>query len=420
MRKPFVLAAALALCLTACGKSPADTASISAPPAQEIAASGEVHLLSAASGGFYYKSFLDGEIEHSTASDRALVYSIDETAGTARPACKVPDCQHDSAACPAYGGGSCYADGDHVYVYTYHYDTDRQKGCFALEVINADRTARAILADDLPESWALVAGLAADDTTLYLFVNYYTKSTPCSALLAIDRSGDGSEIIYQWDGNSDVSLIGAADHYLYFAIPDADASTTSAAYTTGALDLTARTYTEQHRYEGDFFCLQDGSYGLVEQNTADGSLCEIDPVTGECIPIAANLPTASDGNKIDYILSHYSDGWILHTTESPCDGTTTAEGSSTVRNYFCQNGTATELPQRRFIYGKEDAQGLSYCDIQNGRVLAIYQESTGTVQDITKDGTAVSQTAAWSTCGLLPLDDLLSGSSDFMPLQFSS
>ena len=410
MKKPFVFAALLTFALTACSKSPADTTPVSASPAQEATASGEVHLLNAASSGFYYKSFLTGEIEHSTASDRALVYAIDEAAGTARPACNLPDCQHDNEACPANGGGLCYAEGDTIYAYTYHYNADNQKGCFALEAINADRTARTVLADDLPERWASVAGLAADDTTLYLFVNDYTINAPYSALLSIDKSGAGSEIIYQWDANSEVSLIGAADHQLYFAVPDANASTTS--YTTGALDLTTRTYTEQHRYEGDYFCLQDGSYGLIKQDTATGSLYEIDPVTGDQTTIAADLPTASAGHKSNYFISHYSDGWILHCTESSSDN------NSTMHDYFCQNGSVTELTQRRFIYGK-DMQSLSYLDIQNGRVLAIYQESTGTVQDITKDGAAASQTAAWSTYGVIALDDLLSGCSEFTSLQFS-
>ena len=408
MKKPFVLAAALTFVLTACGKSPADTTPVSASPAQETTDSEEVHLLNAASNGFYYKSFLDGEIEHSTASDRALIYAIDEAAGTARPACNMPDCQHDNESCPANGGGLCYADGEDVY--TYHYNADNQKGCFVLEAINTDRTTRTVLADNLPKRWASVAGLAADDTTLYLFVNDYTINAPYSALLSIDKSGAGSEIIYQWDDNSEVSLIGAADRQLYFAIPDANASTT--AYTVGVLDLTTRTYTKQRRYEGDYFCLQDGSYGLIEQDTSTGSLYEIDPVTGEQTAIASNLSTASTGHKSNYMISHYSDGWILHCTESSSDN------NSTMHDYFCQNGTATELTQRRFIYGK-DMQSLSYLDIQNGRVLAIYQESTGTVQDITKDGTAASQTAAWSTYGVIALDDLLSGSSEFTPLQFS-
>ena len=132
MKKLLPLAAALAFTVTACA-APASSAAVpTATEATELQAvgSGEVHILTSHRDGMYYQTFQQCEIDHTDQIGRILVYSIDEMTNTARPACNVPDCPHDSTACPAWCDTSAalFVDGDELYLLTsvnepenYHY-----------------------------------------------------------------------------------------------------------------------------------------------------------------------------------------------------------------------------------------------------------------------------------------------------------
>ena len=52
-------------------------------------------------------------------------------------------------------------------------------------------------------------------------------------------------------------------------------------------------------------------------------------------------------------------------------------------------------------------------------VLAAYDTKTGTVHDVDKDGTTYTRSMNWDVYGVIALDDLLAGSTDFTPLAFS-
>ena len=87
-------------------------------------------------------------------------------------------------------------------------------------------------------------------------------------------------------------------------------------------------------------------------------------------------------------------------------------------SYFCRDGVKTELTQQRYVPGK-DVRNIRILDAQQGRVLAAYDTKTGTVHDVDKDGTTYTQQMNWDVYGVIALDDLLAGSTDFTPLNFA-
>ena len=88
------------------------------------------------------------------------------------------------------------------------------------------------------------------------------------------------------------------------------------------------------------------------------------------------------------------------------------------RQYFCRSGVKTELTQQRYVPGK-DVRNIRILDAQQGRVLAAYDTKTGTVHDVDKDGTTYTRPMNWDVYGVIALDDLLAGSTDFTPLNFA-
>ena len=64
-------------------------------------------------------------------------------------------------------------------------------------------------------------------------------------------------------------------------------------------------------------------------------------------------------------------------------------------------------------------QNIRILDAQQGRVLAAYDSKFDTVQYVDKDGTLYIQPTSWDVYGVIALDDLLAGSTDFTPLAFS-
>ena len=136
--RALVLAAALALSLTACGgQTPAGSGSPErqtpeTAPAQTMQAS-----LPAVAGAFYavrsdwgYNTLFNaGNVlyELRPRTGYCLLYTIDCTAATRQVLCSVPGCTHDSDACPAWLPGqlwdyTTFATEDTVYVYKYRTD----------------------------------------------------------------------------------------------------------------------------------------------------------------------------------------------------------------------------------------------------------------------------------------------------------
>lgn len=197
MKKLLSVFLLLALTLTAC-KSAATAKPSEAPETQPATVqgcgSGEVRMLSAADGGYYYTSFTDGEVNRTDEIGRILIYAIDEATGTARPACNLLGCTHDSDDCPAHitGTATCYADGGEVYLYICQYKEAEDTTVFRLEKISADHTQRVCLADDLPFGWVQPTGMSADDSYLYfLTTNNYNDTTMSAMLLAVSKeTGD--------------------------------------------------------------------------------------------------------------------------------------------------------------------------------------------------------------------------------------
>ena len=143
MKKYLAITAAVTLALTACGQTAPDstpaapeTIETTATPAAERPqgiGSGSLRMLTAAADGVYYQAFNDTEIQYTGTLDRTLIYAIDEQTGDVRPACSLPDCTHDSAACPAWSDGNvtlCYGDGDEVYLLVFHYNDETSYYCW--------------------------------------------------------------------------------------------------------------------------------------------------------------------------------------------------------------------------------------------------------------------------------------------------
>lgn len=205
MKKLLSVFLLLALTLTAC-KSAATAKPSEAPETQPATVqgcgSGEVCMLSAADGGYYYTSFTDGEVNRTDEIGRILIYAIDEATGTARPACNLLGCTHDSDDCPAHitGTATCYADGGEVYLYICQYKEAEDTTVFRLEKISADHTQRVCLADDLPFGWVQPTGMAADDSYLYfLTTNNYNDTTMSAMLLAVSKETGDRQTLYQMD-----------------------------------------------------------------------------------------------------------------------------------------------------------------------------------------------------------------------------
>ena len=104
--------------------------------------------------------------------------------------------------------------------------------------------------------------------------------------------------------------------------------------------------------------------------------------------------------------------------ECGCDENGNGTGDNTTRQYFCRDGVKTELTQQRYVPGK-DVRNIRILDAQQGRVLAAYDTKTGTVHDVDKDGTTYTRPMNWDVYGVIALDDLLAGSTDFTPLNFA-
>ena len=439
MKKLLSVFLLLALTLTAC-KSAATAEPSEAPETQPATAqgsgSGEVRMLSAADGGYYYTSFTDGEVNRTDEMGRILIYAIDEATGTARPACNLLGCTHDSDDCPAHitGTAICYADGGEVYLYICQYKEAEDTTVFRLEKISADHTQRVCLADDIPFGWVQPTGMAADDSHLYfLTTDNYSDTTMSAMLLAISKETGDRQTLYQMDSLENgrgstgqvtfVNLAGAHGRQLYFSRSESAPASTSSAEQLWCYDLASNQCTQTPYCDTDedssalsYYTLTGygGSFssGIAVCNKQTGTASVLDAATGECTLLAENLPTALSGYESYYSIFRYTDGWLLLVDEF-CDDKTIST------QYFCDGrNLQAVIPQQRYVEGR-GVQGISIKDIQNGRVLAAYDAQQGTIHGLDKSGTAYRSTTSWDVYGVMDLDALLNGSSDFTPLQFT-
>ena len=200
MKKYLAITAAVALALTACGQTAADstptltaateTTQATAAPAEppQGIGSGALRMLTAAADGVYYQAFNDWEINYTDTMGRALVYAIDEETGDARPVCSLPGCAHDSAACPAWSNGNvtlCYGDGDEVYLLLFYYNDETSY--YRWERISADHTQRTVLATIEPGQSVVGRGVAVDDVNLYY--SLLDEDNRHQTLWAVDTAG---------------------------------------------------------------------------------------------------------------------------------------------------------------------------------------------------------------------------------------
>lgn len=172
-------------------------------------------------------------------------------------------------------------------------------------------------------------------------------------------------------------------------------------------------------YRNDYHILTEGSRGgLANCNYQSGEVGFVDAAVDTLTPVADGFPTTRDGWECYYSLSGFADGWLVWVDECGRDEDGNGTGENTTRQYFCRNGVKTELTQQRYVPGK-DVRNIRILDAQQGRVLAAYDTKTGTVHDVDKDGTTYTRPMNWDVYGVIALDDLLAGSTDFTPLNFA-
>lgn len=458
MKKYLAITAALALTLTACGQAAADstptptaaTEAAAAPAEQrQSIGSGALRLLTAAADGVYYQAFNDWEINYTDTMGRALIYAIDEQTGDARPVCSLPGCAHDSAACPAWSDGNvtlCYGDGDEVYLLLFYYNDETSY--YRWERISADHTQRTVLATIEPGQSVVGRGVAVDDVNLYY--SLLDEDNRHQTLWAVDTAGGQMQRIYTWDDLADgtgeyspemYTLLEVSGRQMTFAktIQSTDARTEAIQICT--VDLADGSCTPQQRYErdagtvfvtgdgmekrdlisyrNDYHILTEGSRsGLANCNYQSGEVGYLNAAADSFTPVADGFPTTRAGWECYYSLTGFADGWLVWVDECGCDENGNGTGENTTRQYFCRDGVKTELTQQRYVPGK-DVRNIRILDAQQGRVLAAYDTKTGTVHDVDKDGTTYTRPMNWDVYGVIALDDLLAGSTDFTPLNFA-
>lgn len=460
MKKYLAITAALALVLTACGHAAPDstptltaateTTQATAAPAEQRQSigSGALRLLTAAADGVYYQAFNDWEINYTDTMGRALIYAIDEQTGDARPVCSLPGCAHNSDTCPAWSDGNttlCYGDGDEVYLLNFYYNDETSY--YSWEQINSDHTRRTVLARIEPGLSVAGRGVAVDDKNLY----YSVLDDDChQTLWAVDKAGGQPQKVCGWDDLADgageyspemYTLLEVSGRQMTFAktIQSTDARTKAIQICT--VDLTDGSCTPQQRYErdagtvfvtgdgmekrdlisyrNDYQILTEGSRsGLANYNYQSGEVGYLDAAADSFTPVADGFPTTRAGWECYYSLTGFADGWLVWVDEGGCDENGNGTGDNVTRQYFCRDGVKTELTQQRYVPGK-DVRNIRILDAQQGRVLAAYDTKTGTVHDVDKDGTTYTRPMNWDVYGVIALDDLLAGSTDFTPLNFA-
>lgn len=460
MKRIFALAAALAVWLTSCGNVIPDvqpTPQPQTPESTEAALDrGEVHILYHYGDGVYYRFFQQCEIDHTDQIGRKLIYAINEATGTARPACNIPNCPHDSDACPAWcdNYSDLFVDGDELYVIDIVNDPDEYH--FALRKINADRTQRTTLVENLPRGFIQFSSAAADDAYFYWTDCQNTDTARMDQIVyAISKTDGSMQEIYRWSDLpcgqqpgeninevSYYSLAGAQENKLYWCrLSDTDPDTylyTKAVF--GVLDLNDSTYADLTTYEAEgrqeyttangtrlvtfdrhYYPLGDnysnGVGYLADCNYKTGEAAVINLLTGERTVLASNLPCNQQSWDTDYSIFRRGDAWLLQVYQWERDENGYGTGQEIASAYYCADGDAAPLPQKRYCSAR-GTQPITLLDCQNGIVFAAYDYWTGTSPAMDKDGISYMQDLTWDLYGTLPVTDLLAGSNAFTPLQF--
>lgn len=458
MKKLLSVFLLLALTLTACKNTvPSSSQTVAEsskfPEAQAAAqgvGSGEVHMLTSHNDGMYYQFFNQCEIDHTDQIGRTLVYAIDETEETARPACNVPGCSHDSTACPAWSitFSVPFIDEDNeLYLLTsvnepgnYHY---------ALQKINAERTQQTTLVEELPHGFVPADCFATDDENLYWIDGQTSDASHIDQIVYAISKADGTlREIYRWhnlpagpqgedrtDTISFYSFVGAANHKLYLCRRDKPSDCyTCTQVTFGVLDLTDNSYTDLTTYRAEYrreytspgdisTATYDHNYYPLENcyladiNCKTGEAAVLNMLTGERTLLTDSLPINTQKQETDCSITRFGDGWLLQLSQWDRAGDDNNAISNIPTVYYCTDGAMTELPQKRHCSARGTAP-IRLMDVQNGIVLASYDYWTGTVSELDKDGELLTQDLAWELYGTIPLEDLLAGSSNFVPLQF--
>lgn len=460
MKKCLAITAALVLTLAGCGHTApniAPTAAIApetaettvGPAAEPTRGSGTLRMLTAAADGVYYQAFNDAELHHTGTLGCTWVYAVDEQTGDARPVCSLPGCAHDSDTCPARSDGNmtlCYGDGDEVYLLMFYYNDETSY--YRWERINADHTERILLAEVEPGLSVVGRGVAVDDANLYYSV--LTDDNRYQTLWAVDKTGGQAQKICTWDDLADgtgeyapemYTLLEVGGQQMTFAkmIQSNDALTKAMQICT--VNLTDGSVTPRQRYErdagnvlvqgdgmetrslisyhDDYLILTEGSRGgLADCDYQSGAVSFVDAAADTLTPVADGLPTTQNKRECYYSLTGFADGWLLWVDECGRDESGYGTGDNTTRQYFCRDGVKTELTQRRYVQGK-DVQNIRILDAQQGRVLAAYDSKFDTVQNVDEDGTLYTRPMSLDVYGVIALDDLLAGSTNFTPLNFA-
>ena len=438
-------AAVLALALTSCGNAPSK-----APETEQKTTVETLHMLDIEQGDVVYEDFSDAEIGLSDYSERRLLYEIDETTATARPVCAVPDCAHTDKSCPAYLQNSmqCYVADDAVYAKIYNYvdSADGASSYDSLEKINADRTERTVVQKFSPFT-RLMDGMASDAENLYFTLCKQDRSanTVSQTVCRLNKQTGKLDEIYCWDTLADSAgnieqkayrFMDAENNCLYFAkeTGNDDGDT----IIVGTLNLDTCEYTELQHYEEDKqtvvpFSLDNFGYSsgreygytnsggetdIVEYDNQNGTVAVIDTVTGQRTVLAENLPITDTANKTEYTARRYVDGYMLEIQEEGRDASGAANGVNTERQFYCKNGTMTEITQKYYLQG-EEMEPITVADIRDGRVLAVCDAVMYTVQNAHENGTIGSEQVSRGILGVLSMENFLNGSVDYTPLVFT-
>ena len=454
-------AALLALALTSCGNAPSKTPETEPETTlakqqtetqpQQAIGKGTVSMLDKSDGDTYYHAFQDWEIGKESASNSAIIYSIDMNSGEAHPVCRKTGCSHDTDSCPAFydvaTNVETFSNEKELYAAVFHYADEQNY--YTLEKINADRTERQVMLE-LPNDMGLVStALAQDEENLYFMAyrDMYENGMQ-EFLYAVNRNTFDFKEIYRWDELSPadewgspeiVYMAGAAERQLYF-IREMWSQYGKAQVVVGALDLETGAYTELQCYERDGgtvivppneenrgyasfaheyrWYYNDRACAIAEYNSQEGTVSVIDPITGQKTELATGLPTSCEGRETGYSVVGYRDGWLLNVYEFGRDAKGNGTGEYSRHQYFCKGDKMTEISQECYIPGK-DIEKIAIENIRNGNVLVAYDGKSRNVQTIDESGATVTQQVNWRIYGVIPLSELLNGSADYTPLAFT-
>lgn len=434
-KSAVLLAALLALTLAAYGASPAVDAATGTPTAEttgavqtaeaDLAPSGSTRLLSPAAEGGLYEGWYD--VDANGVMGPVLLTFVDYAAAERRVVCNTDGCPHTEESCPAYLGTaegtalSLAADGDTVYALQ-----SAQGQNAVLMAFAADGSARRTVAE-LPLTDVQELSWAADDDNLYLLTDGDGDYTVGTVELTAVSKVDGTVQTLPLPGWEDPSpfesfrLIGAEDHSLTIAhLCMDDAQEVAAGVDVCRYDLNARTLTTERTLTagGDaqqndriYLAVNDytGQCAVVHTDITQGTVALVDPETGTQTPLLADLPVSQTGDSVTCEVIPLGDAAAVRVFDDR------ENGDRVESLYWCQNGTATQLPQQVFV----DVRGVTPVllrDVQNGYAYVLYSYEVTQRQGIGQDHKMTTFEDVRDVCGVISVADLLGGSDAFIPV----